>query len=216
MVRTRIPQLGLAVTGAALAVALTGCGNGGTPNAQPSTSSAPTTSASETPSSSSPPASSTPGPSQQPPPAQPDNGLCKSANLQLSLGQGDGAAGTVYRPLKFTNTGDQPCTIQGFPGVSYVAGDDGHQVGPAAFRDGQKGGPVLLKKGETAFADVGFVTVQNYEPGVCKPQPVRGLRVYPPQETESKFVEYNGTGCAGDQIPGNQLTVKSIVKGGGD
>ncbi|HVW40445.1 MAG TPA: DUF4232 domain-containing protein [Amycolatopsis sp.] len=217
MVRVRIFHLGLACTAAALAAAVSACG-GGTDNAQPQPStSAPATTEASTPSS----ASATPGPASQQattaPAAQPaDNGLCKAADLKLSLGRGDGAAGTVYRPLVFTNVSDHSCVIQGFPGVSYVAGEDGHQVGAAAFRDGSKGAPVTLAKGASAYADVGFVNVQNYDPVTCQPQPVRGLRVYPPQETASIFVDAPGTGCANDKIPGNQLTVKTIQPGAGD
>jgi hypothetical protein len=146
----------------------------------------------------------------------PDNGLCKATDLSVSLGHGDGAAGTQYKPLKFTNTSGRTCVIQGFPGVSYVTGDNGNQVGAPAFRDGQKGPPITLKQGETASADVGFVNIQNYDPVACQPQPVRGIRVYPPQETASMFVSFETTGCGSDKIPGNQLTVKTLQKGGGD
>ena len=46
-----------------------------------------------------------------------------------------------------TNTGRRTCELRGFPGVSYVAGDDGHQVGPAAAMDGPRGGEVRLAPG---------------------------------------------------------------------
>ncbi|WP_020668906.1 DUF4232 domain-containing protein [Amycolatopsis nigrescens] len=216
MARGRISQVGLAVTGAALAAALTGCGDGGGNAAQPPASTAtdtPSASSSSSAPSSTPSSSGTPT-SEAPPPAPPqDNGLCKAKDLEVSLGGGDAAAGTVYRSLIFKNVSGQKCEIQGFPGVSYVGGEDGHQVGPAAFREGQKGEPISLGKGETASADVGFVNVHNYDPTVCQPQLVRGLRIYPPQETESKYVEMSGNGCGSDKIPGNQLTVKTIQKG---
>ncbi|SER44798.1 DUF4232 domain-containing protein [Actinokineospora terrae] len=134
---------------------------------------------------------------------------CKVDELKLAVQDGDAAAGTVFRKLVFTNSGRRTCVIQGFPGVSYVTGDDGHQVGPAAYRVGTKGAPVRLEPGSSATSDVGFVNVQNYDPQVCRPTPVRGLRVYPPHDTESAFVDLPGTGCAGTP-PGNQLTVKTI------
>ena len=136
---------------------------------------------------------------------------CKASELSLSAQDGDAAAGTVYRKIVFTNKGTRTCTLQGFPGVSYVAGADGHQVGPAAYRDGQKGAPVALKPGDTAFAPVGFVNVRNYDAAVCKPTAVRGLRIYPPQETASMFLPLDGLGCAGTP-PGNQLVVKTIQR----
>lgn len=210
MMRVRISRIGLAGSAAVLAVAVAGCAGSGGTQSQPTTTTAPS-STSQSP-------ASTPGTTttveQGAPPAQSaDNGLCKSADLKLSLGQGDAAAGTVYRPLIFTNVSDHSCVIQGFPGVSYVGGADGHQVGAAAFRVGTKGDAITLNKGDTASAAVGFVNVQNYDTVTCQPQPVRGLRVYPPQETASMFVDLSTTGCANENIPGNQLTVKTIVKG---
>lgn len=138
--------------------------------------------------------------------------LCRAADVDLSLGKGEGTAGTQYRPLRFTNVGDTACVVHGYPGVSYVAGDDGHQVGPAAYRTGGKGDPVTLQPGDTAHAAVGFVQVHNYDPAECQPTKVRGLRVYPPQETNSMFVPVQGTGCAGDP-DGQQLTVRTIEPG---
>ncbi|MEU4669896.1 DUF4232 domain-containing protein [Amycolatopsis sp. NPDC023774] len=139
-----------------------------------------------------------------------DNGLCKAGDVTLSFGQGDAGAGSVYRPILIKNSSSKPCTIQGFPGVSYVAGDDGHQVGPAAFRVGTKGDAIKLQPGQSAAADVQFTQVANFDPAVCKPTPVKGLRVYLPQETASKFLPDPGTGCAGDKLPGNQLAVKTV------
>lgn len=211
MVRVNALRIGLGVSAAALAAVVAGCGTAGTENTNQAN--APTT-----------PATTSSAPSESPATSRPDaatstksgDGLCKSADLKLTLGQGDAGAGTVYRPLIFTNTSDHPCVIQGFPGVSYVAGEDGHQVGPAAVRQGEKGGAFTLNKGDTAFAEIGFVNVQNYDTVTCQPQPVRGLRVYPPQETASMFVEVSTTGCASDKIPGDQLTVKTIQKGSGE
>jgi hypothetical protein len=125
------------------------------------------------------------------------------------VGKGDAAAGTVYGALVFTNTGGKSCVIQGFPGVSYVAGSGGQQVGPAAVRVGAKGKAITLAPGASAQAPVGFTQVRNYDEAVCRPTPVRGLRVYPPHETASIFVPLDGTGCAGNP-PGQQLSVKTV------
>jgi hypothetical protein len=148
-------------------------------------------------------------------PVAPVSTDCKAADLELGLGRGDAAAGTVYRPLRFTNVGGRTCTIQGFPGVSYVAGEDGHQVGPAARRIGAKGPKITLAPGGSAFATVGFTQVRNFDPGECRPTDVRGLRVYPPHDTAAMFLPMPGTGCA-SAPPGNQLVVKTVQKGSGD
>jgi hypothetical protein len=127
------------------------------------------------------------------------------------MGSGEGAAGTVYRPVLFTNKSNRMCTIQGFPGVSYVTGDDGHQVGSAAVRVGAKGAAITLVPGASAQAPVGFTQVRNYDTAVCKPTTVRGLRVYPPHDTASVFIPLDGMGCAGNP-PGQQLSVKTVQK----
>ncbi|UVS76443.1 hypothetical protein Actkin_00130 [Actinokineospora sp. UTMC 2448] len=136
---------------------------------------------------------------------------CKTDELSLSIEDDSAGAGTVYRKLVFTNTGSRVCVLHGFPGVSYVSGEGGEQVGPAAYREGTKGAPVTLKPDGTAVAPVGFVNVRNYDAAVCKPTEVRGLRVYPPQETAAMFVALDGLGCAGNP-PGNQLVVKTITR----
>lgn len=228
MLRTRIKTSALVGGCAAIVLTMAGCdavnsgdsanpvvptipGSSSSAPANPPTTSEPTTAP--------PPATSAPGtngaqqPEPKPNPAA-SSGECKVADLELSLGTGDSAAGTSYRPLVFTNAGGRTCTIQGFPGVSYVAGDDGHQVGPAAFRTGSKGAAITLKPGMSAYADIGFVQVRNYDEAVCKPTAVRGLRVYPPHEFDSMFVPAPGTGCAGTP-PGNQLTVRTVQPGSG-
>lgn len=212
-----------AAVGAALTLGLAGCGQGTENAAQTSESSPPASSAPASTDASSPTATASPqagdaggstGTRQAPGQGSAE---CTTGHLKLSLGQGSGTAGTYYAPLRFTNTSKESCVIRGFPGVSYVAGNDGHQVGPAAYREGTKGNAVTLAPGEVAHATVGFVQVHNYDPAVCKPTPVRGLRVYPPHETDSMFVPMSASrdGCAGNDIPGHQLTVKTVEPGSG-
>jgi hypothetical protein len=139
---------------------------------------------------------------------------CTSADLAVSLGASEGTAGKLHRALVFANTGRRSCTIQGFPGVSFVAGDDGHQVGQAADRDGLKGPAVRLTPGATATAPLTFVNLGVFDPAVCRPTPVRGLRVYPPHETRAKFVPFDTTACAGT-TPTNTLRVNTVHPGSG-
>ncbi|SFQ44923.1 Protein of unknown function [Amycolatopsis arida] len=205
MTRGRVAHLALIATGTALTAAIAGCGQGGQPATPPTTTETVTTTVTET---------VTQEKSVRPTDGEP--ALCTAGDVALSLGRGSAAAGTAYRPLQFTNTSDHSCVLHGYPGVSYVTGDDGHQVGPAAYRDGEKGAPVVVAPGEKAHAPLGFVQVRNYDPAVCRPTPVRGLRVYLPQETDAKFLEHEGTGCASDEIPGHQLVVRTIEKGPGE
>jgi hypothetical protein len=221
MLRHRTSRVALICGGVAIAALMAGCQNG-TDGAQepdvpsiseaagapPTTSEAPPPSTSKAPEAQ-PPVDDTPKAGGEKPAPNANPNECKVADLKLSLGGGDAAAGTMYRELRFTNKGSRTCTIQGFPGVSYVAGEDGHQVGPAAYREGTKGAAISLTPGKTVSASIGFVQVGNYDPAACKPTSVRGIRVYPPHEYDSMFVASPGTGCAG-KIPGNQLTVQTI------
>lgn len=189
-----------------LALALAGCSSSTTagPASAPETTAAAPTTASEP---------ATPG-APTGSPATPTGSAaapgCRSAQLNASLGPPEGATGSVYRVLIFTNTGTQACAMRGFPGVSYVAGDGGQQVGPAAERVGEASGSVRIAPGATASAQLQLVNVANYDAALCQPTPVRGLRIYPPGETAALFVPVEATGCAGTP-PGSQLTVGTII-----
>lgn len=144
------------------------------------------------------------------PAAGPDG--CAVSDLRLTLGQGQGAAGSTQIPLVFTNVGGRACVLEGFPGVSYVQGGaDGAQVGAAATRSGDPHGAVTLPANGTATALVRAVNVQNYPADTCAPTAVAGLRVYPPGDTASIFVPYATEGCAATGDGLNQLAVQAVT-----
>jgi Protein of unknown function (DUF4232) len=185
----------------AVVACATACTTSGTPSALPSASSAPPTTAQ---------ASTAVPPPTAPPTSTGGISNCVTAELKGSLGQEEGAAGSVIAPLILTNVGSRTCEVRGFPGVSYVAGDDGHQVGPAAGMSGTRGGEVVLKPGAAAAAPLQMANVANFDAAACNPTPVRGLRVYPPGDTTSLFIQRPGTGCAATP-PGNQLSVQTLA-----
>ncbi|WP_060576085.1 MULTISPECIES: DUF4232 domain-containing protein [unclassified Pseudonocardia] len=136
---------------------------------------------------------------------------CHTSELGGSLvaDPAGGAAGSTYATLVLRNDGGRTCVVRGFPGLSYVGGDDGAQVGPAAAMQGGHGDPVQLAPGASAGARVRMVNAHNFDPADCAPVPTRGFRVYPPGETDSLFVAQDGTGCSG-RPPGDQLTVEAF------
>lgn len=206
------PMAGVLGAACAATVLLAGCGGEqGPPNASDELNATPTTTRAPTTEPGAPTSTSRPRTTERAPSTE----LCTSGDLALSLGDGEGAAGTIWRSLRFTNESASACEIQGFPGVSYVAGDDGHQVGAAAYRDGTKGTAITLKPGATAYAAMGFTQVGNYDPAECEPTAVRGLRVYPPQETRSRYLAAPGKGCANPDIPNYHLKVQTIRAGKG-
>src|ERR1700759_4388920 len=95
---------------------------------------------------------------------------CLSSQLRVQRGRGNGAAGTFYVELVFTNRSSRTCTLRGFPGVSAVAGVDGHQVGAPAVRDHAKRVlTVTLRPGHVASALYAQADPLNYSKSSCKP-----------------------------------------------
>ncbi len=120
---------------------------------------------------------------------------CATAQLAASLGQENGTAGTRYYPVNLRNTSNAQCTIQGYAGLSFVAGADNHQVGQAASQDPGSTPTVTQSPGQTATATLGIVEAGNFPPD-SNMTPVSGLRVTPPGQTDSLVIAHADTACA--------------------
>jgi len=182
----------------AFVLAVAGCA---TPSTAPTTGSAST---STSPSSSPRPTATTT--------ATPIEGQCDTGNLAGTIGQGGGgAAGSVEVTLVLTNNGSAECSLQGWPGVSFVGDGNGTQLGAAAQFDRSTPHPtVVLQPGGSAQAPLKIVQAGNYSESDCKPTPADGFRVYPPGSTESLFVEDQGrTACASESV--QLLTVGALT-----
>jgi hypothetical protein len=122
---------------------------------------------------------------------------CHTGDLGLRPGEGDAAAGTAYRALIRTNTSGKTCTLYGYPGVSWVTGDQGAQVGDPFQRGGtHQKVTVTLEAGQAAHAILQMPNAANYDEATCKPVSVRGVRVYPPDDTVAVFVKLPSTQCS--------------------
>ncbi|MET3637492.1 DUF4232 domain-containing protein [Curtobacterium oceanosedimentum] len=217
---TRTPIV-LASTGVVLALALTGCSSGGTDTAPTATetvtasataSSSPSTAPaapSSAPSSSSASGGSAAGGSGS------DGGRCATGSLTGSIESGSGgAAGSTYVHLALRNTGSTTCTLQGWPGVSFVGGGSGAQIGAPATRDEASAHPtVTLAPGAVAVAPLKITQAENYPTATCDPVAADGFRVYPPGSTESLFVRDSGvTACRSTDA--GLLSVQGLVPEG--
>lgn len=126
---------------------------------------------------------------------------CSSSNLTIKVdtSQGAGAAGSAYYPLDFTNTSASPCTLYGFPGVSFVTGPSasGSQLGRAAARN-PSAAPVTvtIPPGGDAHAVLQVVNAGNYSPSACHPVTAHWLRVYPPGETVPLYASLRARACS--------------------
>jgi hypothetical protein len=175
-----------------------GASNAGRGSAPPPTTSPPTTQPSTT------------APSSGA--AKPVTSRCRTGDLKLTAGEGEGAAGTEYQALVFTNTSNRTCTLYGYPGVSWVAGDQGTQVGDPFQRGGtHRKVTITLKPGRAAHANLQLPNAANYDAATCKPVSVRGLRVYPPDETAAVFVRLPSQQCSAKGV--NVDTVWAISAG---
>jgi hypothetical protein len=122
---------------------------------------------------------------------------CAASSLVAWLDtNGDGAAGSVYYQLEFTNVSGGSCVLRGYPGVSAVD-TAGRQVGSAAGRNA--GAPVkniVLASGGTASALLKIANTGVYPAGRCHSTTAAGFRVYAPGQTASKLVPYPFQACS--------------------
>lgn len=127
---------------------------------------------------------------------------CTVRNLRIRYADdpGGGAAGSVYGTLTFTNSGSGTCTLRGYPGVSYVGGGNGTQVGQPASRTGDPVTTKTLRPGKSAKAQLRRTQPGNYGEQ-CGETKVDGLRVYPPGSTRAAFVAFPTTGCKSTSAP---------------
>ena len=138
---------------------------------------------------------------------------CTTAQLKVHLGASNGAAGSVFAPVIWTNKSQTTCTLTGYPGVSYVAPGSGNQVGAAATRNPQHPArTVTLQPGGHASALLQMANYQNYPMASCKPTAVSGLRVYPPGSHSAQYVAFaqQHKACSTSV---HQLSVQATVKG---
>jgi hypothetical protein len=197
--KTALRNTALAAIVAAAAIALAACGG------QSSNTPSPTvTSASP---SSSPTTTSSGSSTSQPVVA----GQCPTSALSGSIGQGTGgAAGSTGVTIVLTNTGSSPCSLQGWPGTSFVGDGNGTQLGQAAAFDRSTPHPtVQLAPGGTAVAPLKITEAGNYDQSQCQPKQADGFRIYPPGNKASLFIaDANVTACQSNSV--NLLTVGAL------
>jgi hypothetical protein len=136
---------------------------------------------------------------------------CRAEVLNVRLGRGDGAAGTIFYPIIFTNTGPVRCTLTGFPGVSSVDAH-GRQIGGPANREPvSPARPVVLAPRGSASAVYGQAQALNFPRTPCRPVTARALRVYPPNETRSRILALTHLACS-RSVDGSSL-IRRVVRG---
>jgi hypothetical protein len=121
---------------------------------------------------------------------------CRAEVLDVRIGPGEGAAGTIFYPIVFTNSGPVRCTLRGYPGVSSVDAA-GRQIGAPADREPPTTATtVVLAPGGSASAVYGQAQALNYPKATCHPVTARALRVYAPNETRSRILALKHLACS--------------------
>ena len=147
-------------------------------------------------------------------PAAADAASCTTRDLQAKLTNAQGAAGSVYQNIDFTNVGSTACSLYGYPGVSLGTGMPFKQIGAAASRSTTASPAVVtLSPGQTANALLRVTQALNYPTATCKPTKAMYLQIYPPSQTTAIYLTYAATGCSSTSV--NLLTIGVVQAGAG-
>ena len=138
---------------------------------------------------------------------------CPTRSLGLKLGLSQGAAGSTYQVLDFTNISNVSCTLYGYPGVSLGNGHPVTQVGLAAAENPTPPRKlVTLAPGQVANALLRVVDALNFPASKCGPVTTKWLQVYPPNQTTPVYLSYTTTACS---KPVRTLSVNVVQPGSG-
>jgi hypothetical protein len=159
------------------------------------------------------PAATSPGTATGTPAAPGAAAPCPTRSLGLKPGLSQGAAGSVYQVLDFTNISNVTCTLYGYPGVSLAGGSPVAQVGLAASEDPTTPRKlVTLGPGQVANALLRIVDALNFPASKCGPVKTQWIQVYPPNQTTPIYLAYKTTGCS---KPVRILSVSVVRAGSG-
>jgi hypothetical protein len=145
---------------------------------------------------------------------------CAPSDLRVTLvtSGGGAAAGSTYYPLNFTNVSGSSCTLDGYPGISFVTSPTGSQIGsPASRNPAVAAGPVTLAPGGIAHATLQVVDAMNYSASACHPVTAHWLRVFPPGQYSAVPLSFTAMTCSA-KLPsnlGSALSVDAIKAGEG-
>jgi hypothetical protein len=206
--RTLIATAAIAFSAALLA----GCGSSSSPAAAPS---AGPNRATTTPDSSVNPGGpdQTVNPTAAATPTAAGAPACTTSALHVAVpaGAGNAAAGSSYYPVQFANTSSSPCTLYGYPGVSFVTAVGGSQIGiPATRNPALAARLVTLSPGQTVHAELQVADAQNYPPTDCGLVTAHWLKIYPPNQTAPVYVSFTAQTCS---KPKTILSVQTVQTG---
>jgi hypothetical protein len=121
---------------------------------------------------------------------------CKPSQIVVSLGQSNGAAGTIYHAIIFKDTG-AACAMWGVPSIQPVRGPSHTRLGPPAANASMGQMPVrhVLTKTKPVSVDYGVVETANYPAASCKAKMANGVLVSLSPFVKSTFVKMSISVC---------------------
>jgi hypothetical protein len=141
---------------------------------------------------------------------------CRSRLLEVTVetAQAGATTGSAFVPVDFTNTSRTACVMDGYPGMSFVTAGNGtgRQIGAAAEPyPGFTKLAVRLTPGGVAHAWLQVASASSYPLSTCQPVTAYWLRVLPPGQTGAIYVYYALAACGSAKAP---LLFVMPVRGG--
>lgn len=139
-------------------------------------------------------------------------GACPTSALDVWLDtNGNGAAGSIFYHLQFTNLSRRSCTLRGYPGVAAVD-LSGRQVGSRGIREvSGRSRTVTLRPGATVSAVLRIVEAGAIPSSSCREVTAAGVRVAPPGQRGTRMVPFPFQACSRTGAP--VLSVRAVGAG---
>jgi hypothetical protein len=137
---------------------------------------------------------------------------CLTSALRATLGTAQGTAGSAYQVIILANVSGKTCALYGYPGVSFVSGVGGSQIGKDAARDRTTAPKVVtLAPGHSGSFALRVVDAAALPAASCDPVTANWLKIFPPENTAALYVGYTAHVCASKTA--SILTTRAVTEG---
>jgi Protein of unknown function (DUF4232) len=139
---------------------------------------------------------------------------CLTSTLRATLGAAQGTAGSAYQVIVLANVSGKACALYGYPGVSFVSGVGGSQIGKDAARDRTTAPKVVtLAPGQRGSFALRVVDTAALPAAGCDPVTANWLKIFPPENTAALYVGYTARACASKTA--TILSTRPVTEGTG-
>lgn len=133
--------------------------------------------------------------------------VCDYGQIYIAAAVTEGAAGSKYINLTFTNTSSTDCAMNGYPSVHYVDAA-GHQIGaPAARATEWSANGTVLHPGASTTATLRETRAQLYGE-TCQSAPAAGYSVQAPGSSQPLVLNFAAEACSNAAV--SQLSVGAV------